>query len=349
MNATPALRRYTLTPQLEAGRLRVSVARSGPAQPMALAHGRPVADALRLAPAVFSLCPHAHRAAAHRALHDAGGVEPTAGVEATHDVLSVSEALSAAAFRMGVAWPRLLGGPPLADAVKPALQAAAALAGHVASGAWRALRRDGAVLAASVRRLAAQSEPVCAQAARFSLHSGSAMMALGAALHDPALTPDDAAREETPRSQSGPAATQTLAPWYEAQIAHARDLADGLDELCATCDLTTPTAPLSALSTQSQMTGLGMAMTARGRLRHVVRIAEGRVVDWRVAAPTDWNLARHGALAHSAMRLDLPNREPETLTEALHWLAGAFDPCAPYDIAALHRPSSHQTPEAIHA
>lgn len=61
---------------------------------------------------------------------------------------------------------------------------------------------------------------------------------------------------------------------------------------------------------------------ARGLLLHWVQLdPQGRVVDYRVLAPTEWNFHPDGALAHALAAL------PAHDTAAAWCLAAAFDPC----------------------
>lgn len=85
------------------------------------------------------------------------------------------------------------------------------------------------------------------------------------------------------------------------------------------------TYPLSAWPLGDRV-GLGRANTARGPVFHRVALDEDdRVRDWRVLAPTDWHFAADGPLVHEAGRLDGDN-------DMLALLVAGFDPCAPWSI-----------------
>jgi Ni,Fe-hydrogenase I large subunit len=61
---------------------------------------------------------------------------------------------------------------------------------------------------------------------------------------------------------------------------------------------------------------------ARGLLLHWVQLdPQGRVEDYRVLAPTEWNFHADGALAHALTAL------PAHDTAAAWCLAAAYDPC----------------------
>lgn len=75
--------------------------------------------------------------------------------------------------------------------------------------------------------------------------------------------------------------------------------------------------------------GYGQAIAwcemARGLLLHWVQLdPQGRVEDYRVLAPTEWNFHPDGALAHALT--DLPARDT-TATASAWCLAAAYDPC----------------------
>lgn len=80
------------------------------------------------------------------------------------------------------------------------------------------------------------------------------------------------------------------------------------------------------LSSGALALGAGVAIAwcemARGLLMHWVQVdAQGRVVDYRVLAPTEWNFHPHGALAQA-----LADLSPDDVRSA-RCLAAAFDAC----------------------
>jgi len=104
----------------------------------------------------------------------------------------------------------------------------------------------------------------------------------------------------------------------------------------------TPAQQLPALlASGAQRVGDGQAIAwcemARGLLLHWVQLdAQGRVVDYRVVAPTEWNFHPQGALAQALTDL-APQDTPSALA-----LAAAFDACveckvtAPAQLEASH-------------
>jgi len=72
--------------------------------------------------------------------------------------------------------------------------------------------------------------------------------------------------------------------------------------------------------------------TARGLLLHRVRLQEGRIYDYQVLAPTEWNLHPRGILARTLENLPLDG----STRRRAELLLAVFDPCLGYhlDLAA---------------
>ena len=75
-------------------------------------------------------------------------------------------------------------------------------------------------------------------------------------------------------------------------------------------------------------TGLAVTQAARGLLAHRVVLSEGRVADYRILAPTEWNFHPDGPLAQglSGMAAD------GNLTRRANLLVNALDPCVACEI-----------------
>ena len=69
--------------------------------------------------------------------------------------------------------------------------------------------------------------------------------------------------------------------------------------------------------------GDGAVETARGRLTHRVRLDGGRIADYRIAAPTEWNFAADGPLARGLVGAVAD----AGLEERAGMLVAALDPC----------------------
>lgn len=77
--------------------------------------------------------------------------------------------------------------------------------------------------------------------------------------------------------------------------------------------------------------GLAQVPAARGLLVHRVRVADGRVADYRILAPTEWNFHPRGVVAAGldaiAARLDGAEIEP-----LARLFIAAVDPCVDFDL-----------------
>jgi coenzyme F420-reducing hydrogenase alpha subunit len=80
--------------------------------------------------------------------------------------------------------------------------------------------------------------------------------------------------------------------------------------------------------------GIGVAgvETARGLLLHVARMAAGRVADYRILAPTEWNFHPAGPLAE-ALRSMPAHAE---LAEHARRVVASFDPCVACQLEIRH-------------
>jgi hypothetical protein len=76
--------------------------------------------------------------------------------------------------------------------------------------------------------------------------------------------------------------------------------------------------------------GLAAVQTARGLLLHQVRLAEGRVTDYRIVAPTEWNFHPRGALFRGIVGTEAPDEA--TLVARAGLAVHALDPCVGFRI-----------------
>ncbi|MBP2315961.1 nickel-dependent hydrogenase large subunit [Azospirillum soli] len=97
----------------------------------------------------------------------------------------------------------------------------------------------------------------------------------------------------------------------------------------------TPADPVSG----SGGTGLGSGAvdTARGRLAHWVRLEAGRITDYRMVAPTEWNFAADGPLARGLTGATAD----DGLRERAGLLMTALDPCVACTIAIEQEDPAH--------
>ncbi len=80
--------------------------------------------------------------------------------------------------------------------------------------------------------------------------------------------------------------------------------------------------------------GMGVAgvETSRGLLFHVARLQDGRVLDYRILAPTEWNFHPAGPLVQALQGL-----EPDPALEArARLVAGSLDPCVDFAVEIRH-------------
>jgi coenzyme F420-reducing hydrogenase alpha subunit len=76
--------------------------------------------------------------------------------------------------------------------------------------------------------------------------------------------------------------------------------------------------------------GLAQVQAARGLLVHRVAIQAGRVADYRILAPTEWNFHPQGAAALGLATL--PDADDATLRRMAGLFVTALDPCVAYDV-----------------
>lgn len=341
--AAANLRRYALvvTPAGEAVAARIK--RTGPPNPLAVGHGRSTGEAAQLAGLLFPVCPRAHAAAALRAIEHIAGIELPEGQAAARDAVVLAESLAGCVWRAALTWPDLLGAPPDPTPVREARAAAEVVVQALYPGRWAQaggaeIRVDEAALAAAVETFLrcvskdAVSQSAIQQAAP-TVEISAPISALGADIQSAVLAPDNAAREESPRSlQAEGAPPRRLADWFDAQRAYAEALAGQLEAAARrVCN-----APPVSLPPAISGAGIGVATTARGRLRHAMTISDGVITHWTGAAPTDWNFAPAGP----AVRIAESLRAGDDLEREARWLVAAFDPCAPCEVQ-LEREAAH--------
>jgi uptake hydrogenase large subunit len=335
-----ALRQYELLLRPGDAGLSATLSRHGPSNVLELAHGRTLDESVRLAGMFFPICPRAHQAAALDAAEHAAGVILPDGQATAREALVLAEAVAACVWRGGLNWPKLIAAPALHESVKKAREASQEIETHLFEDKWaRAggakLKIDWPELAAAFRKLSAcvldiarLEMPVIRAAERaLGMASLSACPQLGGELLDPGHQPDEGTAEETPRSAIDPHVRRFRpADWFCAQLDHAfaltADLRDRLSALGSDAPVVLPE--------RWSGTGIGIAKTARGRLRHVMSVEDARVSAWRAAAPTDWNFAPQGPVVHYLNGLDV--ERPEA---AASWIVAALDPCAPCSVSLL--------------
>jgi hypothetical protein len=306
-----AVGRLTVGARYSEGRLSVlEVALQRP-QVTRLFLGKPAAVVVGTVPHLFSLCAQAQRRAAEAALAEAEGKTlPPA------DPLPLwGEMLHEHLWRLLLDWPLALGLPQAMEAF----------------AAWRGARGGTGLSAATDRVLEHTLLGVAALAWEGAAHPRSlASRCLdvlgqgpGCAEFDlPSLCPADwLPYWKNPTLAAPPAkGPATVAAAYRerlgAVVQAARSLASG--------------APYPVAVAGGAGWGIGQTLTARGVLTHGTRLEEGRVVAYRVWAPTD----RHFADAAALAALVEGSRWPDegAARRGLEQAVLALDPCLPYEL-----------------
>lgn len=92
--------------------------------------------------------------------------------------------------------------------------------------------------------------------------------------------------------------------------------------------------------------GLACVETARGLLMHAVRVEGGRIAEYAIVAPTEWNFHPEGAFVREA--LDTETASAAAVSLRLKALALALDPCLPFELRLLDADGAAVDP-AVHA
>ncbi len=334
--------------QVDAGAIRIQQHRPSVAK---LLRGLEVPHALDRIPKLLSICGHAQSIAAERAVAAATGQEETTEERRDRAARLSQEQARAAVWRLALDWPDLVGEPKDLDWLR------AARAGADAEDLLAALRRcmhglaehtdvDALIdwistadcQAARVVRRAQelnQSAPPQANEHRIDPLCGEelrdvATQVLATESFDP-LDPGVGAVEVGPVAMMRDPRIASLHGRTEVGPLARRLLAQLLDVQSIMRALATPraTATEPAQWPLDERLGLGRAMTARGPVFHRVTLDRGggRVLDWRILAPTDWHFAPGGPLATWG----------DASESYLRFLVTAFDPCAPWSLVAEGR------------
>jgi len=93
---------------------------------------------------------------------------------------------------------------------------------------------------------------------------------------------------------------------------------------------------ISSMGASNEGIGVAQVHAARGLLIHRLELHQGRVCDYCIVAPTEWNFHPEGVVAQSLKQLQAEN--PDDLQRQAELLINAVDPCVQY---ALHLTDSH--------
>jgi Ni,Fe-hydrogenase III large subunit len=83
--------------------------------------------------------------------------------------------------------------------------------------------------------------------------------------------------------------------------------------------------------TRASGLGAGAAETSRGPLIHAVDVEEGRVVAWRVVAPTEWTFHPRGAVREALVGMSAP--DVQSAQQAARFVVTVLDPCVEFTVS----------------
>jgi hypothetical protein len=310
--------------------------------------GLDAAEALRRIPALLPVCGRAQSLAARRALAAARGEARAREDDVRVDELWQEQA-RAAAWRLAIDWPDLLGEERDLAALRRVMQAGTA--GDAAARLAEFLPGiEGIDSMADLLHWMATADCSAARTLRHAdaveegaTGGGAVSLLRGEALLRQALTvfatpgfdpldPAGVAVEVGPLAMARDPLVAALPAVQGVGRSTRRLLAQVLDTRAVTRALAQ--APEFAAAGDSLTVapglGVGSALTTRGPVFHRVALApEGgnTVGEWRVLAPTDWHFARRGPLA-AATAGSTPEATP------LRLLVASLDPCVAWSVMA---------------
>jgi hypothetical protein len=320
--------------------------------------GRTPREALAAIPLLFSLCRHGQTQAARQALAAAGGLASRENPE-SGEIALAAEAAQEHLWRLLLDWPDLLGLEPARDLLALWHRRLAEVA---LQGGWgdtgqefahfcerRLLDRDAAewlagrdygqlgmasvcgALSAELEIETAPSRPTPTLPA--GLEARTYYEGIAASLAN------DFARR--PVWGGEPAETGSYARWRRLRpIVAGKDSTTAPRVLARLADLAflalevmgrVPARPRCGAFSPAPGAGFAVAETARGVLIHYARLERGRIADYLIVAPTEWNFHPAGAFRNGLVGFRAA--DAETLRRRAGRLALALDPCVAFDIA----------------
>jgi hypothetical protein len=143
-------------------------------------------------------------------------------------------------------------------------------------------------------------------------------------------------------AETGPLARVAAQPLIAALIAeHGNGLLTRLAALLV--DLARSACGLEAIvragmddmgdALRSSIEGIGAAEAARGLLVHRVRLARGRVAQYQILAPTEWNFHPKGVVAQGLAAIARGGAEGAELERLARLYITAVDPCVDYRLS----------------
>jgi len=345
---------------------KVAIHSTRPQLAQRLMAGRTPEEAAHLAGLIFSLCGKAQRVAAEAAGEAARGHVPDAAVSRARDSAVLLELAQEHAWRLLLDWPQQAGEPlgiapdmagllALRQQAGDALRFAEALDALLRTtllgepaAAW--LKRDLAGFDAWRRTGSTPTARLFAglgEGADVGISQASLLPPLDR-LEDEAARAlarralDTPAFSGQPMWHGAPAETGALARVCEQPLladwiaqrgrgAGARLLARLLELAALPARLSGGGPALVRAWPLGDNTGIAGVETSRGLLLHVVRLREGKVVEYRIVAPTEWNFHPAGPLAQALANLAGLASAADLETRA-RLVAQSLDPCVAYGI-----------------
>jgi hypothetical protein len=326
------------------------------ALPERLTRGRSADEVQQIVPCLYSLCTHAQGAAAAAALAAARGLEADEATLAQRNATVRHEAVLESITRLLIDW------PPLYDEA-PEVSTVAAVRRLQPVGDDRATLRTTAgeriygcdpdrwIADRSLASLDRWCDAVRTLPARLMRRMRDATPdAPGARLPQLPLLPEvDAAIAVEIASRLGAEPGYALKPDWRGVPAEtgalARQSSDPLVAAFVTRHGTGAAARLLARLVElagwlgddrdsrppvrqqqlDEVTGIGLVETARGLLLHRAVVRDGRVADFRILAPTEWNFHPDGALVQGLRGCVAP--DAANARRQAQRLAQSLDPC----------------------
>ena len=312
---------------------------------MSLLQGREPDQGLALIERLFSICTHAHGVAGRRALNLARGKAPDTEAGEHQEARLAVERIRETALRLLTGW-HFAEGDEAATRELLALVSgmlAALSRGKTArelqepieqlSGLWRRLCRN-------------QGSPDNWVGQRAACWRGI-RLGPGVATLSPAQSAEITralATDEGGHLCSAPVlAGRSYMTGPSAGLSQQRDgaqyIAGVLNALLAQIDrdilyLQQGTGAMAAEGYSSGPgVGMGWALSARGWLLHRVALAEGKIRQWQILAPTDWNFHGTGVLHQRLLGVEVPGHRLESLVNDLIL---SVDPCVSFEVSIGH-------------
>lgn len=348
-----------LSARLAAGRIAgVRVASDRPLLAQRLFAGRTPDEALKLVPNLYSVCGKSQSVVAAAALDAALGDAPRPAIQRRRERELAAETLAEHAFRLLLDWPKLCGAA--GDVALLSRMRSLLASAPVSEASWGAAR-DALVGMTETRLLGAQLDPWLEQfsASEWLDWARGGHTDCGRTLAALSSLPEWAAPETPPltRPPHSVFVEQMARPALASPAFAARPELDGQPVECgplARCQMLSAVRDLARrdrimarafsrvaefamvlrddstvgrLETASLGPGEGAAIgeMARGVLLHAVRIDGGRITDYAIVAPTEWNFHPMGALYRELE--GRPARSAKAARRALDFAAATLDPC----------------------